>query len=65
MQGFLEVRGGSQRVCHYRGIVNGQRLYERHSVGNNGNQSLGINRSLETVMEKPLMWLKSRNKAKK
>ena len=44
VQGFLEIRGNSQRVCHYKGMVDGKRVYERHPIGNNGNQSMGINK---------------------
>ena len=47
VQGILEQRGNSQRVLHYRGISNGKRLYEKHSIkmgvmGVNGNKTLGI-----------------------
>ena len=37
IEGFLEVRGNSRRVVHYRGFSDGKRVYERHSVG------MGIN----------------------
>jgi hypothetical protein len=44
--GILETRGSSQRVLHYRGFVNGKRVYEKHAFtpnnGNNGSKSLGI-----------------------
>ena len=36
------------RVLHYKGFVNGKRLYERHKLeinGNNGNQQMEINKS--------------------
>jgi hypothetical protein len=40
VQGFLEVRGNSQRVVHYK-YVDGQRVFTKHTVkgtdGNNGN----------------------------
>ena len=46
IQGFLEKRGNSLRVKHYKGYFNGKRVYETHniskSMGINGNQSLGI-----------------------
>ena len=50
IQGILETRGNSQRVLHYRGISNGKRLYEKHSVkmgvmGVNGNKTLGIKKA--------------------
>jgi hypothetical protein len=38
VEGILEVRGNSQRVLHYKGFVNGRRLYERHAV-----KSMGVN----------------------
>jgi len=42
-QGILEVRGNSQRVSHYKGFIDGKRVYEKHTVmGVNGNKSLGI-----------------------
>jgi hypothetical protein len=42
--GILETRGNNQRVIHYRGLINGKRLYEKHSVmGINGNNNMGIN----------------------
>ena len=53
VQGILEVRGNSQRVLHYRGFINGKRLYERHPLGingNNGNKSLGINKAINNVI---------------
>jgi hypothetical protein len=52
-EGILEVRGNSQRVLHYRGFVNGKRIYERHPLGvngNNGNKSLGINKAINNVI---------------
>ena len=30
--GILEVRGNSHRVLHYKGFVDGKRVYEKHSV---------------------------------
>jgi len=43
MQGTLEIRGNSQRVSHYKGFIDGKRIYEKHTVlGINGNKSLGI-----------------------
>jgi hypothetical protein len=48
IQGFLEVRGNSQRVPHYRGLIDGKRVYEKHSMGImgiNGNKQMGINSS--------------------
>ena len=53
VQGILEQRGNSQRVLHYRGFVDGKRLYERHPLGvngNNGNKSLGINKAINNVI---------------
>jgi hypothetical protein len=44
VEGFLEVRGNSQRVLHYKSFVNGRRVYERHPLGINGNQTMGINK---------------------
>jgi hypothetical protein len=44
--GILEQRGNSQRVLHYKGIFSGKRLYEKHTLGVNGNNSMvkmGIN----------------------
>ena len=36
-------------MLHYRGMVNGKRVYARHPAmgigGNNGNQSMGINKT--------------------
>jgi hypothetical protein len=47
MQGILETRGNSQRVTHYKGFVNGKRVYEKHTVmGINGNKSLGIKKAI-------------------
>ena len=43
IEGILESRGKSQRVLHYRGFIDGKRVYEKHSImGVNGNKSLGI-----------------------
>ena len=50
-EGILEVRGNSQRVLHYKGMVDGKRVYEKHSVkmgvndGSNGSKQVGINTS--------------------
>lgn len=36
---FLEVRGNSQRPLHYKGFIDGKRVYEKHKVvGVNGNK---------------------------
>jgi hypothetical protein len=44
VEGYLEVRGGSQRVLHYQGFVDGKRLYVKHAVmGINGNKQMGVN----------------------
>ena len=48
VEGFLEVRGNSKRVLHYRGFRDGKRVYVKHAVdmgitiGNNGNKLVGI-----------------------
>ena len=43
VEGILEQRGNSQRVLHYRGFINGKRMYEKHNLTpNNGNKTLGI-----------------------
>jgi hypothetical protein len=31
--GFLEVRGCSERVLHYRGVVDGKKAYVKHGLG--------------------------------
>ena len=44
---LLEVRGNSQRLLHYKGFINGKRVYEKHKVVRvNGNKPMGINKSL-------------------
>ena len=52
--GILEVRGQSQRVLHYKGFVDGKRVYEKHPVmgvnGSNGNKSLGVNRAANGIL---------------
>jgi hypothetical protein len=45
VQGHLQVRGNSQRVLHYKGFVDGKRMYERHRMEINGNQQMEINKS--------------------
>jgi hypothetical protein len=43
VEGILEQRGNSQRVLHYKGFINGKRMYEKHNLTpNNGNKSLGV-----------------------
>jgi hypothetical protein len=43
IEGILEQRGNSQRVLHYKGFINGKRMYEKHNLTpNNGNKSLGV-----------------------
>jgi hypothetical protein len=54
--GNLETRKNSSRIVHYKGFINGKRIYEKHTVkginldangyksGINGNKSLGIKR---------------------
>ena len=44
IEGILESRGKSQRILHYKGFIDGKRIYEKHNIlGVNGNKSLGIN----------------------
>jgi hypothetical protein len=51
VQGFLEVRGKSRRVIHYRGMVSGKRICKRHSIkGINGNQLMGINKPEMSIL---------------
>ena len=50
IEGFLEKRGNSYRIKHYKGYVNGKRKYVVHSIKKEqlqlipkiGNQSMGI-----------------------
>ena len=32
VEGFLQIRGSSARVQHYRGYINGKRKYEYHKI---------------------------------
>jgi len=32
IEGFLQIRGSSARVQHYKGFVNGKRIYEYHKI---------------------------------
>jgi hypothetical protein len=47
--GHLQVRGNSARVLHYNGFVNGRRVYVRHKVEINGNQTVEINKAGNSI----------------
>ena len=42
IEGFLEIRGSSRRVVHYRGIVDGKRVYEKHRIDSRFDSQMGI-----------------------
>ena len=70
VEGILEVRDNSRRVLHYKGFVNGRKVYEKHKVeavmgvndGSNGNKSMGIKKiNMGSVLDSglSLQWARS------
>jgi len=41
IEGFVEKRGSSVRILHYKGFMNGRRVYEKHSIAVSDSQHYG------------------------
>ncbi len=68
VEGILEQRGNNKRVIHYKGFLNGKRIYEKHSLGINtqginiseiGNKKVGINTPILEPDSQKKQWVRS------
>ncbi len=61
IEGTLEIRGNSKRILHYKGFINGKRVYEKHRyIDSQTDSQMGV---IEVGVNKPELTLDSRNKA--